>query len=74
VRDVRQMTEEDLRHKLEDRRRGFNQHQNWASGSGQSLPMRCFNCNDYGHHQYTCKRPPFCYSCRDNGHKSAQCP
>jgi hypothetical protein len=28
VRDVRQMTEEDLRHKLEDRRRGFNQHQN----------------------------------------------
>ena len=36
--------------------------------------MKCFNCNDYGHHQSTCKRPPFYYSCRDTGHKSAQCP
>lgn len=73
---MRRMTEEDLRHKIEDHRRGYIQHQNWGADTGQSsgLPMRCFNCNDYGHHQSTCKKPPFCYSCRDTGHKSAQCP
>ena len=40
--DVRQMTEEDLWHKIEDRRRGFNQQQNLESGSGQysGLPMK----------------------------------
>lgn len=59
ARDVRQMTEDDLRHKIEDRKRSFNQQQNWGSSSGQSsgLPMKCFNCNDYGHHQSTCKKP-----------------
>lgn len=36
--------------------------------------MKCFNYNDYGHHQLTCKRPPFCYNCRDIGHNSAQYP
>lgn len=58
-RDVRQMTEEDLRHKIEERRRGYNVQQNWDSGAGQSsgLAMKCFNCNDYGHHQSTCKKP-----------------
>ena len=52
VRDVRRMTEEDLRHKIEDHRRGYIQHQNWGVDTGQSsgLPMRCFNCNDYGYH------------------------
>jgi len=72
-RDVKRMTEEDLRHKIEDRRRNFNQLQNWGSISGQysGQQMKCFNCNDYGHHQSTCTRPPFCYSCRDIGHKSA---
>ena len=73
---MRQMTEEDLRHKIEDRRKGYNVQQNWGSGAGQSsgLAMKCFNCNDYGHHHSTCKKPPFCYSCRESGHKSNQCP
>ena len=73
---MRQMTEEDLRHKIEDRRKGYNVQQNWGSGVGQSsgLAMKCFNCNDYGHHHSTCKKPPFCYSCRESGHKSNQCP
>jgi hypothetical protein len=69
------MTEDDLWHKIEDRRRGFSQQQSWASGSGQSsLPMKCFNCNDYGHHQSTYKRPPFCYSYRDVGHNLLNAP
>lgn len=76
-RDVRQMTEEDLRYKIEDRRKAFNQH-NWeaGSGSGQSSgpPMKCYNCNDFDHHQSVCKKPSFCYNCRDTGHKSGQCP
>lgn len=36
--------------------------------------MKCFNCNEEGHHCSTCKNPPFCYSCRDVGHKSTPCP
>jgi len=59
-RDVRQMTKED-HHKIEDRRKGYNVQQNWGSGAGQSsgLAMKCFNCNDCGHHHSTCKKPPF---------------
>ena len=76
------MTEEDLRHKLEDRRRGghqaFNQHgynqYSWESGQSSDTPMKCFNCNKVGHHHSDCKKVPFCYSCRDTGHKSANCP
>ena len=70
------MTEEDLRHKIEDRKKNFYQQQNWGSSVGQSsgLPMKCFNCNDFGHHHSTCKKPPFCYSYRESGHKSTQCP
>jgi len=42
---VHQMTKEDLRHKIEDRRKGYNVQQNWGSGAGQSsdLAMKCFN-------------------------------
>lgn len=68
------MMEEDLRFKQEDRRRGgpyFNQQE-----QGQSLgpPIKCFNCNEDGHHWSTCKKPAFCYNCRETGHKSANCP
>lgn len=75
-RDMRQMTEADLRHKIEDRRRGYNQQQAWDSSQGQfsGAPMKCFNCNEDGHHWSVCRNPTFCYSCRDTGHKSNQCP
>jgi len=76
-RDVRRMTEEDLRHKLEERKKGEYQpqnQQNWESGQSASASIRCFNCNDLGHHISTCKKPPFCYSCRATGHKSTNCP
>lgn len=36
--------------------------------------MRCFNCNQDGHHRSTRKNPPFYCSCRDTGHISANCP
>jgi len=76
TRDVRQMTEEDLRHKIEDRKKNFHQQQNWGSNAGQSSgpPIKCFNYNDFGHHHSSCKKPPFCYSYRESRHKSAQCP
>ncbi|XP_021304717.1 uncharacterized protein LOC8062495 isoform X2 [Sorghum bicolor] len=77
VRDVRRMTEEDLRHKLEERKKGEQQsqhQQHWDSGQSASMSIRCFNCNDLGHHISTCKKPPFCYSCRASGHKSTNCP
>lgn len=51
----------------------FNQ-QTWELGQSSGLPMKCFNCNDDGHHRPTCKKLPFCYCCRDTGHKSANCP
>jgi hypothetical protein len=70
------MTEADLRHKIEDRRRNYNQQQSWEQNQGQysGPPMKCFNCNQDGHHWSVCRNPPFCYSCRDTGHKSNQCP
>ena len=76
ARDVRQMTEEDLWHKIEDRKKNFHQQQNWGPNAGQSssLPIKCFNYNDLGHHHSSCKKSPFCYSCRESGHKFAQCP
>lgn len=75
-RDVRQMTEADLHHKIEDCRRNYNHQQPWESNEGQysGPPMKCFNCNEDGHHWSVCRNPPFCYSCRDIGHKSNQCP
>ena len=62
------MTEADLHYKIEDRRREY--HQGQYSGP----PMKCFNCNQEGHHWSVCVNLPFCYSCRDVGHKSNQCP
>lgn len=66
------MIEEDLLHKIEDRRKGYNQQQAGDSTVGQL--MKCFNCNREGHHWSICENPPFCYSCREDGHKSSQCP
>jgi len=77
VRDVRRMTEEDLRHKLEERKKGGYQPQGQharESGQAAGSSIRCFNCNDVGHHISVCKKPPFCYSCRESGHKSSNCP
>lgn len=36
--------------------------------------MKCFNCNQDGHHRSDCTNPRFCYSCRDTGHISSRCP
>lgn len=75
-RELRQMTEEDLRHKIEDHRK-VNSQPGWDSGSGSGQtsapPIKCCNCNDWRHHQSNCKKPLFCYNCRDSGHKTVNC-
>lgn len=70
------MTEVDLRHKLDDRRRNYNPQHQREQNHGQfgPPPMKCFNCNQDGHHWSACRNDPFCYNCRDTGHKSNHCP
>jgi len=85
-RDVRQMTDLDLRHKLnkdhEDRRRtqpqqpfrcpGLDQVQ--ETGSNQNQGMLCYNYHQSGHHRSQCLNPSFCYGCKQSGHISSKCP
>jgi hypothetical protein len=68
-RDVRQMTERDMRYHLEGRRKNPTPQQYWDQGQSSSAPMKCYNCNDEGHHWSVCQKPPFCYSCKNTGHK-----
>lgn len=74
-RAVRQMTEADLRYKLHNRRRNAQQ-QPGSAGPIQIAEgrMKCYNCNQEGHHQADCMNDPYCFNCRNTGHKSTTCP
>ncbi|PVH62899.1 hypothetical protein PAHAL_3G426700 [Panicum hallii] len=69
--EVRQMTEADLRHKLnrnqEDRRKMNLQQQDQES-------MLCYNCHQTGHHKSQCSNPSFCCGCKQTAHISSKCP
>jgi len=36
-------------------------------------PLRCFNCQKYGHSSRACKSTALCVHCVKSGHESAQC-
>jgi hypothetical protein len=35
--------------------------------------IKCFRCQDYGHHQKDCSHEPICYKCKEEGHMAAEC-
>jgi hypothetical protein len=37
-------------------------------------PLRCFNCQKYGHGRFTCKRGEVCANCGQEGHNDQACP
>ncbi|XP_064639780.1 uncharacterized protein LOC135502827 [Lineus longissimus] len=37
------------------------------------LPLRCFNCQDYDHHQSTCQKPPRCHKCAQEHSPDSTC-
>jgi hypothetical protein len=37
-------------------------------------PLRCFNCQKFGHGQNACKQKPLCARCGHEGHKDTDCP
>lgn len=36
-------------------------------------PLRCFNCQKFGHHQDRCTRPPVCGRCGENNARHTDC-
>jgi hypothetical protein len=35
--------------------------------------IKCFWCQEYGHHQKDCENSPICYKCKEEGHMAAEC-
>jgi hypothetical protein len=35
--------------------------------------IKCFRCQEMGHHQKDCSNPPICYKCKEEGHLAAEC-
>jgi hypothetical protein len=35
--------------------------------------MKCFRCQESGHHQKDCTNIPICYKCKGEGHMAAKC-
>jgi hypothetical protein len=35
--------------------------------------MKCFRCQELGHHQKDCVNLPICYKCKEEGHMAAEC-
>lgn len=60
-REVRQMTETDLRHKLDNQcRQDHSDEQEYVQSRSKT---KCYNCNKKGHHWSDYKNEPYCYSC-----------
>ena len=36
-------------------------------------PLRCFKCQEYGHHQTKCTKPEVCAKCKSEEHKDKDC-
>ena len=36
-------------------------------------PMRCFNCQKFGHFRSNCRQPPKCCNCGKSGHEQSDC-
>lgn len=43
------------------------------SEMGQTKDIRCFRCQDFGHHQVECTNDPVCYKCKQSGHMASEC-
>jgi hypothetical protein len=35
--------------------------------------IKCFRCQELGHHQKDCANVPICYKCKEEGHMAAEC-
>lgn len=35
--------------------------------------IRCFRCQDYGHHQADCSKDTLCSKCKQSGHMASEC-
>jgi hypothetical protein len=35
--------------------------------------LKCFHCQEVGHHQKDCSNAPICYKCKEEGHMAAEC-
>jgi hypothetical protein len=35
--------------------------------------IKCFRCQEYGHHQKDCENSSICYKCKEEGHMAAEC-
>jgi hypothetical protein len=35
--------------------------------------IKCFRCQELGHHQKDCANIPICYKCKEEGHMAAEC-
>jgi hypothetical protein len=38
----------------------------------ETKKLKCFRCQEYGHHQKDCSNPPIWYKCKE-GHLAAEC-
>jgi hypothetical protein len=35
--------------------------------------IKCFRCQELGHHQKDCTNIPICYKCKEEGHMTTEC-
>jgi hypothetical protein len=35
--------------------------------------LKCFRCQETGHHQRDCSNAPICYKCKEEGHMAVEC-
>jgi hypothetical protein len=35
--------------------------------------LKCFRCQEVGHHQKDCNNPPICYKCKEERHMATEC-
>jgi hypothetical protein len=49
-------------------RKGLNQKK-----EDDPKKIKCFRCQEMGHHQKECVNQPICYKCKEEGHMAAEC-